>query len=113
MAHFTIKKKQLPTTPPKYLHCITETKFGLCETICTLGQILKQQGYNLLPKKKPISLLHELKMPVPPFTRFVRGHHVQTDLATKIMQLDGLNPNDQIKIAELLSEFNHTIEFID
>ena len=110
--HFVIKKSLLPHTESKYLHCILDHGPRTVETVCVMGQILQQCDIRLFRKDKtPYRNLNEINLPCGIFTRYVRGLHVQTDITSKIMQTDPFPPENQKKIAELLSP-HHTIEFV-
>lgn len=117
--HFKIKKSLLPVCEPKYLHCIIIHKSGVKhESVCLMGQILEQLGHNLFRKVKgslvPIQRPSELNKILAPFTRFVRGKSIESDLAISIMQVPyPLPPGSIEKVAVLLQPWNHTIELVD
>lgn len=109
--HFKINLALLPPYEPKFLHQIVDDSRGANYIDC-LGQILQQMGLNLLPKNEPVRNLNELSKPAGIFTRCVRGKHVQTDIASQIMQVHPLSPENMKVVAALLVP-HHTIEFID
>lgn len=110
--HFKIDLSLIPPHEPKYLHQIIDNGPTTKDLIDCMGQILKQMGFNLVPKGNPIRNLNELKKSAGIFTRCVRGINIQSDIATRIMQLHPLSPENMKGVAALLVP-HHTIEFVD
>ena len=110
--HFKIDLSLIPAHEPKYLHQVVDAGSSVKHQIDCMGQILKQMGINLLPKNEPIRNLYELGKSAGIFTRCVRGKQMQSDIASRIMQLHPLSPENMKGVAALLVP-HHTIEFID
>lgn len=110
--HFKIDLSLVPKHEPKYLHQKVDNGPTTTDLVDCLGQILQQMGLNPLPKNEPVRNLNELGKAAGIFTRCVRGKQVQTDIATKIMLLHPLSPENMRGVAALLVP-HHTIEFYD
>lgn len=110
--HFKIDLSLIPTHEPKYLHQIVDAGSSVKHQIDCMGQILQQMGLNLLPKGEPVRNLYELGKSAGIFTRCVRGKQLQSDIASRIMLLHPLSPENMRAVAALLVP-HHTIEFID
>jgi len=110
--HFRIDLSLVPKSEPRYLHQIVDNGPTTLELVDCMGQILQQMGHNLLPKKSPVRNLNELGKAAGIFTRCVRGKIVQADIATRVMLLHPLSPENMGAVAALLVP-HHTIEFYD
>ena len=76
-----------------------------------MGQILQQMDFRIITKKGPIRNINELNLPAGIFTRHVRGLYVQSDIATRIMQVPYPLPPEKMKFIGEQLHPHHTIEF--
>lgn len=108
--HFVINTSIVPDNP-RYLHAKVETKAGTKDVLCIMGQILQQLDEPTFYEKKPVKNLNDLHTAIPPFTRAVRGQHIQSDLASTIMQSSPSSQRDRERVGTELAKYGHTIEW--
>lgn len=70
-----------------YLHQINDGPTGSSHKLCYMGQILYNLGHKTTTREGPAKSFKDLALQLDPFSCYCRGSIVQTDLATRIMNL--------------------------
>jgi hypothetical protein len=94
-----------------YFHQIYEGPTGNSHKLCYMGQILHNLGHTTVTKYGPTREFSELRLQVDPFSCYCRGNIVQTDLATRIMNLKP-SQHAERRLTELLEPY-HKVQFHD